>query len=42
MLYEGIDAHKTDLTLAIADNNGDVVHEEQQTPAGGEALLAAL
>lgn len=43
MLYGGIDAHETYLTIAVVDNNGEVVHEVGRVPAGdGEALLEAL
>ena len=40
MYYGGIDAHKTYLTLAVVDKNGEVVHRRKRVPIGdGEALL---
>ena len=43
MYYAGIDAHKNYLTIAIVDNQGELVSEEGRVPIGdGEPLLAAL
>lgn len=43
MYYAGIDAHKNYLTLAIVDNQGELLREEKRVPIGdGEPLLVAL
>ena len=43
MHYAGIDAHKNYLTIAIVDNQGELIREEGRVPVGdGEPLLAAL
>ncbi|MDP2497411.1 MAG: IS110 family transposase [Candidatus Palauibacterales bacterium] len=43
MYYAGIDAHKNYLTIAIVDNQGELVSEEGRVPIGdGEPLVAAL
>lgn len=43
MHYVGIDAHKNYLTIAIVDNQGELVREEKRVPVGdGEPLLEAL
>lgn len=43
MHYAGIDAHKNYLTIAIVDNQDELVREEDRVPVGdGEPLVAAL
>lgn len=42
MYYGGIDAHRSYLTVAIMDKEGNVVHERKRVPIGGEAMLEAL
>lgn len=43
MHYAGIDAHKNYLTIAIVDNQGELLREETRVPVGdGEPLLEAL
>ena len=43
MHYAGIDAHKNYLTIAIVDDQGELVSEEKRVPIGdGEPLVAAL
>ncbi len=42
MYYGGIDAHRSYLTVAIMDKEGNVVHERKRVPIGGEPLLEAL
>lgn len=42
MYYGGIDAHRSYLTVAIMDKEGNVVRERKRVPIGGEAMLEAL
>ncbi len=42
MYYGGIDAHRSYLTVAIMDKEGNVVHERKRVPIGGEPLLEVL
>lgn len=43
MLFGGVDAHRSYLTVAIVDENGELVHEESRVPIeDGEPLLASL
>ena len=42
MYYGGIDAHRSYLTVAIMDKEGNVVHECKRVPIGGEPLLEVL
>jgi len=43
MFYAGIDAHKNYLTIAIVDNQGTLITEQDRVPVGdGEPLVAAL
>lgn len=43
MHYAGIDAHRTYLTIAIVDKQGDPIREEKRIPVeDGEPWLAAL
>ena len=43
MHYAGIDAHKRYLTIAVVDNQGELVREQQRVPVGdGGPLLEAL
>lgn len=43
MYFGGIDAHRSYLTVAVADRAGELVHEERRVPIGdGEPLLEAL
>lgn len=43
MFYAGIDAHKNYLTIAIVDNQGELLKEEKRVPIGdGEPLLVSL
>lgn len=43
MHYGGIDVHRTYLTIAVVDNNGELLAEERRVPIGdGEPLLEAL
>ena len=43
MHYAGIDAHKNYLTVAIVDNQGELLRERKRVPIGdGEPLVAAL
>jgi transposase len=42
MYYGGIDAHRSYLTVAIIDKEGNLVFECKRVPIGGESMLEAL